>query len=187
MEKSTQINASFTWTLDDLKTRQQVLNSNLGTSPNNFSSFSFFSRLVYGVLIIAIAATVVKDGQTIYSTIQSKLPLIGVYLLLLFIVLLTTLSIVQKRNLVENPDKNKHVDITITSNEIVIKTDSSPEIRWSWTLICEVQKTINGFYFFQAPHAGFWIPIRAFQSANDIEAVSELARSLTPKFSITTI
>ena len=179
MEKNTHINASFTWTLDDLKTRQQALNSNRSTS---YSSSSSFFWLVCSVLILALAT----NGEVLYYH-RSKLPLIGVWLLFVFIVSLITLSITQKRSLIENPDKNKHVDITITSDGIIIKTDSSPEIRWSWTLICEVQKTNNGFCFFQTPHTGFWIPIRAFQSTNDIEAVSELARSLTPKFSSTAI
>ena len=47
------------------------------------------------------------------------------------------------------------------------------------------EKRLKVFSFFKlhALFSGF--PMRAFQSTDDIEAVSELAKRLTPRFSIT--
>jgi hypothetical protein len=109
--------------------------------------------------------------------------------LLLSIALWATFIFVQRRNLkqsfLKSPDSNKRVLVTITRDEIVMQADGSPETRWKWKALSGVRKTPKGFFFFQAPRTVFWIPVRAFQSSKDIETVSELAKSLTPKFSVT--
>ena len=191
MKQNIHITATFIWTLDDLIARKKAL----VTSPVASSGkSSIFSWLTYGLLILAIAWTIAKllNKQIIpsFTTIQNYLPLIGMYLFL-SVALWATYTFIQKRKLkqsfLQSPDSNKSVLVTITSDEIVMKADDSPETRWNWKVLSEVRKTPKGFCFFQAPRTVFWIPIRAFQSTNDIEAVSELAGSLTPKFSITTI
>ena len=191
MKKNIHITATFIWTLDDLIARKKAL----VTKPTASSGkLSIFSWLVYGLLAVAIVWIVTKllNKQIIpsFTTIQGYLPLIGMYLLL-SIVLWATYDFIQKRKLkqsfLQSPDNNKSVLVTITSDEIVMKADGSSEARWSWKALNEVRKTPKGFCFFQAPRTVFWIPIRAFQSAKDIEAVSGLAKRLTPKFSITAI
>lgn len=190
MKQNIHITATFIWTLDDLIARKKAL----GTSPVASRKLSIFSWLTYGLLVLAIAWIIAKllNKQIIpsFTTLQNYLPLIGMYLFL-SIALWATFTFIQKRNLkqgfLQSPDSNKRILVTITPDEIVMKADGSSETRWNWKVLSEVRKTPKGFCFFQAPRTVFWIPIRAFQSTNDIEAVSELARSLTPKFSITAI
>jgi hypothetical protein len=189
MKKNIRITGTFIWTLDDLIARKKALVTKPVASSGKLSIFSW---LVYGLLAVAIVWIVTKllNKQIIpsFTTIQGYLPLIGMYLFL-SIVLWATYDFIQKRKLkqsfLKSADSNKSVLVTITSDEIVMKADGSSETRWSWKVLNEVRKTPKGFCFFQAPRTVFWIPMRAFQSANDIEAVSELAKRLTPKFSIT--
>ena len=191
MRQNIHITATFIWTLDDLIARKKALVIRPVASSGKLPIFSW---LTYGLLILAIAWTIAKllNKQIIpsFAAIQNYLPLIGMYLFL-SIALWVTFTFVQKRNLkqsfLQSLDSNKRVLVTITADEIVMKADGSSETRWNWKVLSEVRKTPKGFCFFQAPRTVFWIPIRAFQSTNDIEVVSELARSLTPKFSITTI
>ena len=188
MKKNIHITGTFIWTLDDLIARKKALL----TKPALSGKLSIFSWLVYGLLAVAIVWIVTKvlNKQIIpsFTTIQGYLPLIGLYLLL-SIILWVTYDFIQKRKLkqsfLQSPDSNKSVLVTITSDEIVMKADGSSETKWSWKALNEVRKTPKGFCFFQAPRTVFWIPMRAFQSANDIETVSELAKKLTPKFSVT--
>jgi hypothetical protein len=191
MKQNIHITATFIWTLEDLIARKKALMARPGASSGKSSIFSW---LTYGLLALAIVWIIAKllNKQIIpsFTTIQSYLPLIGMYLFL-SIALWGTFTFIQKRNLkqsfLQSPDSNKLVLVTITRDEIVMKADGSSETRWNWKVLSEVRKTPKGFCFFQAPRTVFWIPTRAFQSAKDIEAVSELARSLTPKFSITAI
>jgi hypothetical protein len=189
MKKNTHITATFIWTLDDLIDRKKALL----TKPASLSGkLSIFFWLVCGLLALAIVwiATKLLNKQIIpsFTTIQGYLPLIALYLFL-SIALWATYDFIQRRKLkqsfLQSPDGNKSVLVTITSDDIVMKADGSSETRWSWKVLNEVRKTPKGFCFFQAPRTVFWIPMRAFQSASDIEAVSELAKRLTPKFSIT--
>jgi len=191
MEQNIHITATFVWTFDDVKDTQRAL----AASPVVLSSKSSISSwLVYGLLALAIVWTIAKlfDEQKIpsFAAIRNNLPLIGMYLLPV-IVLWATFTFAQKRNLKQgfsqSPDKNKRVIVTFTPDEIVMKIDGSYETRWKWAVLIEVRRTPKGFCFFQAPKFGFWIPVRAFQTSIDIETVSELARRLTPKFSVTAI
>jgi len=191
MKQNIHITATFIWTFDDLIARKKALVTRPGASSGKLSIFPW---LTYGLLVLAIVWIVTKllDKQIIpsFTTIQSYLPLFGMYLFL-SIALWATFTFIQKRNLkqefLKSPDSNKRVLVTITPDEIVMKADGSSEARWNWKVLSEVRKTPKGFCFFQAPRTVFWIPIRAFQSANDIETVTELAKSLTPKFSVTAI
>ena len=191
MKQNIHITGNFIWTLDDLIARKKALVTKPSASSGRSSIFSW---LVYGLLALAIVWIVTKllNKQIIPSlmNIQGYLPLIGMYLFL-SIVLWATYDFIQKRKLkqsfLQSPDSNKSVLVTITSDEIVMKADGSSETRWNWKVLSEVRKTPKGFCFFQAPRTVFWIPIRAFQSAKDVEAVSELAKRLTPKFSIIAI
>src|SRR4030095_4263072 len=109
MNQNIHITATFIWTFDDLKARQEALVSNPVKSSNKYSSW-----LVHGLLILAIAWLIFNPSskQTIpsFATIQDKLPLIA-FCLPLVIVLWITFSFVQKRNLKQafsqNPDNNK--------------------------------------------------------------------------------
>jgi hypothetical protein len=190
MKQNIRITGTFIWTLDDLIARKKAL----VTKPTASSGKSFiFSWLAYGLLALAIIWVVFKllNKQIIPSltTIQGYLPLIGMYLFL-SVALWVTYTFIQKQKLkqsfLQSPDSNKNILVTITYDEIVMKADGSSETRWNWKALSEVRKTPKGFCFFQAPRTVFWIPIRAFQSAKDIETISELAKRLTPKFSITT-
>jgi hypothetical protein len=191
MEQNTHITATFIWTFDDMKARHEALTARPVVPSHKLSIFSW---LTYGTLGLAIITWIImgvdQEKFPSFTTIQNNLPLIGMYLFLI-ITLWATFTFFQKRNLkqgfLQSPDSNKRVVVTITSDEIIMKADGSSETRWSWTVLSEVRKTPKGFCFFQSPKTGFWIPIRAFQSTNDIEAVAELAKSLTPKFSITVI
>jgi len=189
MKQNIHITATFIWTFDDLIARKKAL----AAKPVALSGkLSIFSWLTYGLLALAIVWIIAKllNKQIIpsFTTLQSYLPLIGMYLFL-SLALWATFTFVQKRNLkqdfLKSPDSNKRVLVTITTDEIVMKADGSPETRWNWKVLSAVRKTPKGFVFFQAPRTVFWIPIRAFQSTDDVEAVSELAGRLTPKFSVT--
>ena len=190
MKQNIHITGTFIWTLDDLIARKKALVTKPTVSSGKSSIFSW---LVYGLLALAIVWLVAKllNKQIIPSltTIQGYLPLIGMYLFL-SVALWATYTFIQKRKLklsfLQSSDSNKSVLVTITSDEIVMKADGSSETRWNWKVLSEVRKTPKGYCFFQAPRTVFWIPIRAFQSAKDIEAVSGLAKRLTPKFSVTT-
>ncbi len=188
MKKNIHITATFVWTLDDLIARKKGLARKTGSS----GKLSFFFWLIYGLLILAIAWVITrllnKQIDISFTAIQNHLPLISIYLFL-FVALWATFIFVQRQNLkqsfLKSPDSNKRVLVTITREEIVMQADGSPETRWKWKALSGVRKTPKGFFFFQAPRTVFWIPVRAFQSAKDIETVSELAKSLTPKFSVT--
>jgi hypothetical protein len=189
MKKNIHITATFIWTFDDLIARKKELVKKTGASSGKLSIFSW---LIYGILILAIAWVITRllNKQIVisFTTLQNYLPMIGMYLLL-SIALWATFIFVQRRNLkqsfLKSPDSNKRVLVTITRDEIVMQADGSSETRWKWKALSGVRKTPKGFFFFQAPRTVFWIPVRAFQSTDDIETVSELAKSLTPKFSVT--
>jgi hypothetical protein len=187
MDDNNHITASFVWTFDDFKARQEALISNSVKLSNKPSRSSL---LVYGVLILAIVwmlFNLPKPGPS-YTPVPLSLSSIVMYLPL-FIVLWAAFSFAQKNNLKKSflsiPDSNKNINITITSDEIIMKADGLYETRYNWSSISEVQKTSKGFCFFQNPQVGFWIPVRAFQSNNDIETVITMAKGLTPKFSVT--
>ena len=158
MKKNIHITATFIWTFDDLIARKKAL----VTSPVASSGkLSIFSWLTYGLLVLAIVWIIAKllNKQIIpsFTTIQSYLPLIGMYLFL-SIALWATFTFIQKRNLkqgfLKSPDSNKRVLVTITPDEIVMKADGSSENRWNWKVLNEVRKTPKGFVFFRL-HALF--------------------------------
>ena len=189
MNDNDHITASFVWTFDDFKARQEALILNSVKLSNKTFRSSF---LIYGLLILAIVWIIFnlpKPTRASYNFYQSNSSLIIIMWVLLFIVLWTAFSFAQKNNLkksfLSSPDNNKNIHVTITTNEIIMKADGVYETRFNWSSISEVQKGPKGFFFFQNPQAGFWIPVRAFQSNNDIETVINMSKSLTPKFSVT--
>jgi hypothetical protein len=189
MKQNIHITGNFIWTLDDLIARKKALVTK-PAAPSGKSSI--FLWLAYGLLAVAVVWGITKllnkQITLSFGTIQGYLPLIGMYLFLCA-ALWATYTFIQKRKLkqsfLQSPDNNKRVLVTITRSEIVMKADGSPETRWNWKSLNEVRKTPKGFCFFQAPRTVFWIPVRAFESPNDIEVVAELAKSLTPRFSVT--
>src|SRR5688572_7119534 len=136
MDQNNHITASFIWTFDDFKARQEALVSNSVKQSNKPSRSSL---LVYGLLILAIVWILVnfpKPTPPSHTTAQNNMPSIVMYLPLI-IVLWIVFSFAQKRNLkqsfLNSPDNNKNILITITSDEIIVKADGLYETRWNWS------------------------------------------------------
>ncbi len=105
---------------------------------------------------------------------------------LLFVVFWVSLTVSKSQNLkrsfLESPDHDKRISVTFASDEIVMTSAGIYEMKWAWAALLEVRRTPKGFCFLQAPRSGFWVPLHAFQSQNDIEAVSEMAGRSASKF-----
>jgi hypothetical protein len=188
MTQTTNITAEFLWTIDEMKAMQEALAIMPVTSKGKLSGFSWITYVLLPIAIIIM----IMDNSTKYrfpsiATIRDSLPLIGMFLLLIF-VFWSIFSYAQKHNLKQaffkSPDYNKRIRIILTSDEFVL-TSEALETRLKWTRFTEVRRTSKGFCFLQSPQEGFWIPIHAFKSTSDVESLAEMARRLTPKFTIT--
>ncbi|HEU0296113.1 MAG TPA: YcxB family protein [Anaerolineales bacterium] len=187
MTQTTNITAEFIWTFDEMQAMQEAL-AVMAVTPK--ASRSGFSWITYVLLPIAIVI-MIMDNSTKYklpsiATIKDNLPVIGMSVLLV-LVLWTVFSYAQKHNLkqafFQSPDYNKRIYVTFGPDEVVIASEAS-ETKLKWIRFIEVRRTSKGFCFLQSPQAGLWIPIHAFKSTADVESLAELARRLTPKFTI---
>ncbi len=176
MPEQTPITGSFIWTLEDAKTRQDVLTRMPVTTKGKFTS--------YAVTVILLASAfgfiTVRAGIHVRSFFGDPYLLLVIFLPLIVFYFVFRYS--QRANLkkgfLQSPDSNKRIDIVFTHEEIIIKAEGIYENRWQWGTIKEVQRNPKGFCFFLAEQAGIWIPIRAFQSEADLQALKELVSCL---------
>jgi hypothetical protein len=188
MIQTTPVTAEFIWTFDELKSMMKAAAALPGTSKGKFPVAAF---LTYGILVLAIAVPIIKnlEGRNIPSVsvlLNNQYP-IGLFILLVA-VFWGTFSLIQRQNLkqafLKDLDANKRVSVTFKPDELVIAGEAA-ETRLKWESLVEARRTSKGFCFFRAPQMGFWVPFHAFKSTADIEAVSELASRLAPKYTIT--
>jgi hypothetical protein len=189
MEQITPITATFTWTFDEFKARNAALTVR-NVPPNRSSAFTTW--LTYGCLLVAMIWMVTKHvsnwGSPLFDPTRINWSSIGLFILpptIMVIVIWVVLKQNPKRAFSYSPDRDKSVMVTFTSDDILMKVPGLYETRWTWPALIEVRRTPNGFCFFVAPKGGFWVPFHAFQSNNDIEAVADMSRRLTPKFNVT--
>jgi hypothetical protein len=133
-------------------------------------------------VIIQIISYVIS---LLIDTIKNNLSNV-ISLPVLFVALWAVITVSRNQNLKQafraSPDNNKTMLVTIMPDGIEMKTAGNYEMKWKRASLLEVCRTPKGFCFFQAPQTGFWIPLHAFQSQNDIEIVSEMAGRLAAKF-----
>ena len=196
MDQNTHITLTYTWTLDDAKDHNNAIIKRQVNLPSKSSLGSWLTYVLLAAAIIVLIITRVTENKPLFPTLTDtqNAPSSVIAGLLPVIIIVATFWFIfnraQKENLQKafmgNPDGNKPVVVTINSDEIIMKTDNIRESRWKWIAIVEVMRTNKGFLFLYAPHVGFWIPIRAFQSESDINSLLELANHLTPKVSTMT-
>jgi hypothetical protein len=185
MEQPKTIIASFNWTLDELKERQKEL-----------AKIKEPKRLIntivsLGILIILILLFVISmntNSKILYfQKFQDNILQIAIYaipFIVFFIVFIVIKMQAPKRDFMQSLDRNKRILVTINQEEITYKVSDIYEVKWKWKSFIEVGRTMNGFWFFHSPGAGFWIPVHAFSSSIDIEELSKLACRLTPKYTL---
>jgi heme/copper-type cytochrome/quinol oxidase subunit 2 len=189
MELNSPITGTFIWTYDEVNARQEALTSKPSSSKYESVISNIISVVIIAAVLLYLAIRISANQKTLYmNTIQNSLPEIIVFAIPV-IVIFVAFYIFKKQNLkqsfLKSPDCNKRLFVEITSAEISIKLPDVYEMVWKWTSLIEIRRTPKGFCFFQAPHSGFWIPLHAFESQNDIEIISEMAKHLSPKYIIT--
>lgn len=176
MSEKTPITGSFIWTLEDAKTRQDVLAGTPMTVKGKFITYA----LTVTLITISLAFIAIRGGINFPSFFDD--PYLASIPLVVFIIIILVFSYSRNANLrkgfLQSPDRNKRVDVTVTYNEIIMKVEGISETRWNWNTIKEVRRNPKGFCFFLAEQIGFWIPIRAFQSQADADSMAELVRHL---------
>lgn len=190
MTEETPITAEFIWTFDEMKAMQEALAMTPVASKSKTSGFSWITYVLLPVaIIIMIANNSINFRFPAIDNIKDNLPMIFIYIVPV-LALWAVFSYAQKNNLrkafINNPDSNKRIHITLTPDEVVL-TSEALETRLKWTRFIEVRHTSKGFCFLQSPQTGFWLPIHAFKSTADVESVSEMARHLTAKFTVTSV
>ena len=190
MTQTKNITVEFIWTIDEMKAMQEALTIVSVAHKDKPSGFSWITYILLPIaIIIMITNNSINFRFPAINNIKDNLPMIFIYLVPV-LVLWAVFSYAQKNNLrkafINSPDSNKHIHITLTPNEVVL-TSEALETRLKWTRFIEVRRTSKGFCFLQSPQTGFWLPIHAFKSTADVESVSEMARHLTPKFTVTNV
>ncbi len=211
--EDTSITATFIWTFDEVKARQAALaGRRVSLTKGPITEVEVVAALFIVVAIVLIR-NILKEPDITFSATQN-LPLIALYILPILFVLAAIVMLVQKNNLKRgfllSPDHNKPIVVTFTPDEIIMKVENVYENRWKWTALTGVRRMSEGFCFFVASkisgngqievkngnfagwhhlflnhyEIGFWIPMHAFQSARDADVVSEMARHLTPKYTV---
>jgi hypothetical protein len=189
MDQHTPITATFIWTFEDAKARQKALAAE--PIPSTGKS-ALAAWLTYGILAAAVVLLLFPDPDArisqFLSAFRDNLTLFAILTppILIIWAMLTFLPMRNlKRSFLQSPDSNRRVEVMFTPDIILMKVPDVYEMKWEWAAIHEVRRTPKGLCFFQAPKTGFWIPLHAFQSAADVQAVSEMARRLTPRFVVT--
>lgn len=174
MSQEANITGSFIWTFEDVKIRQEVLAGRPVTTGGKV--MTYIITLV--VLVIAFAVT---NLRSLFADPYLASITVG-GIILFYLIFSYSQRANLKKGFLQSPDSNKHIEVMFTQDEIVMKAEGIYENRWKWNVIKEVQQNPKGFCFFLAEKFGFWIPIRAFQSQADINALIELAKQRVPKF-----
>ncbi len=176
-EQTPVITGSFIWTLEDAKTRQDVLTRMPVTTKGKFTSYA----LTIILLVAALGLIVMRAGVRLRSFFSDPYLLLVVVLPLIvfYFVFRYNQSANLKKGFQQSPDSNKRIDIAVTHEEILIKAEGIYENKWQWGTIKEVQRNPKGFCFFLAEQAGIWIPMRAFPSKTEADSITELIRHLS--------
>lgn len=187
MAQETTITGSFIWTLEDVKIRQEVLSGRPVTISRKIIVYSTTGAIMVFAIALLLFVIDREAFRFFYEDPYSALvPL--VILVVTFVVSFLVSRYFSNANLkksfLQSPDSNKRVDVSISQDEIVMKVEGISETKWVWKVIKEVRQNPKGLCIFIAEKTGFWIPIRAFQSQADVDAVIELAKQLTPKFKV---
>jgi hypothetical protein len=188
MNQTTPITGSFLWTYEEVKAAHKAL-----AEIKPLTKKPFIPDWLLNTILLTIALGFLfwylgyKNQENPLSFKIDPLTL-GV-ILLPGIVFWIIFKIFPRYNLkqafLKSPDRDKHVAIRISADAISMSVGDLREIKWNWSGITEVRRSPKGFCFFQDKHAGFWIPLHAFKSPGDIETISQMARDLTPKFTVT--
>lgn len=171
MFEQSPLTGSFIWTLEDVKTRQDIL---MGTRQRRFLFLSL-------VLVIAVVAMYWKSVNGVVFRSAGDLFLFVLPMLVILITyffLRSNQNINLKKAFLQSPDCNKRIDVIFTREDITMKAEGIYENKWKWDTILLVQRNPQGFCFFLAERTGFWVPLRAFASQADAEAITDLARQL---------
>jgi len=172
MSEEIKITGSFVWTFEDVKAREDALAS-IGPQQR----FIIFLPLIIAIIIFALVITRITRSPS--GLIPFLIPV--VLMLGVFFIIQTG---IRKKTFMQSPDNNKRVNVLFTKDEIAMTVEGAYETKWKWNVIKGVQQDSKGFFFFIAEKTGFWVPIRTFQSEEDIASVAELAKQLTPSFKV---
>jgi hypothetical protein len=171
MSEQPLLTGSFIWTLEDVKTRQDIL---LGIRQRRFLFISL-------ILVVAVVALYWKSVNGVVFRSAGDLILFVLPVLVILITcffLRSNQNINLKKAFLQSPDCNKRIDVLFTREDITMKAEGIYENKWKWNTILLVQRSPKGFCFFLAERTGFWVPIRAFASQADADAMTDLARQL---------
>lgn len=175
MPAQTPIAGSFIWTLEDMSTRQAVLIGAPMTARGKFISYSITVFLIMMTFILVVVATGKSLRSFFADPFLVSIPFLTFIIILIFIY---SNNANLKKSFLKSPDHDKRVDVTVSQDEIIMRIEGISENKWNWNTIKEVQRNPKGFCFFIAEKSGFWIPIRAFSSPADIEAMTQLIKQL---------
>jgi hypothetical protein len=177
MTQEMNITGSFIWTFDDVKIRNEVLAGRPVTTGRKV--------VTYIITFVAFAFLFVIPNfrRAVFSDPYIALISIG-GIIVAYIVINYSQRANLKKAFLQSPDSNKRIEVMFTGEEIILSAEGIYENKWKWNMIKDAQQYPDGLCFFMGEHTGIWIPIRAFQSKTDIDAVMKFAKQLTIKFGL---
>ncbi len=169
MSEQAPITGSFIWTLEDARERQTIL---LKTQKQNYIPIVFVLTLVTIISMIYYRTSI----HSFFDLLLYALPLFTILFIPFFVRYNQKSNL--KRAFSQSLDSNKRIDVILTHKEITMKTEGIYEDKWKWNTIKEVRRNSQGFCFLLTEQAGFWVPIRAFQSEAEAHSIVELVKHL---------
>ncbi len=164
------IKASFRWSVDEFLKAQHVhmQHSEIGRKLRNGTYFVAPFGIILGLFILYNKGV---DHTGIVMTV--------VGFSLLFSPLLTRHYL--RRHYATRSDRDMVVDWEITSEVLASKTEASSG-EFHWRMLTKVLQTNEGFFLYPSDQAFHWLPVHAFQSADEVKRFSELARAKVSDF-----
>jgi ATP-dependent Zn protease len=181
-ETHTPINASYVFTLDEVKAAQATI-----ISVQNIETEGNPSKIQTAIAVILIIGTLAflfwKQGKI------SNLLDLAFYILPPVILLVTLWAILKygrnkllTRNFFQSPERDKTIEYEFSENAVFSKIEGIREDKLQWSSFIKVVQTAKGLLLYTQPQLAIWIPNHAFQSKEDEQAVAELAKRFVPKF-----
>ncbi len=152
--------------------------------------------LKYGLIIVFTVAVICATILTLFPSLLpevNRIALIGVLLgsvcAIAFYWLVATMLYRILMKLVKPifhwfPSSNKYVVLHIDNERIVTTVEGQAQHHKMWRGLLKVIRTPAGFFLGQPSHwsIGWWIPLEAFESEDEIERFAHLARNNVPKY-----
>lgn len=176
MSQQTPITGSYIWTLEDVKTMQEVLAGRPVTLKGKLVLYA-----VILVLFVAAMGFISRRNSVDFLSLFTDPLLLAAFLtaiVILYVVIRYSQSTNLKKAFQQSPDSNKRIDVVFGEDEIVMTAEGIYESKWKWNTVKQVQRNPKGFCLFMGEQTGIWIPIRAFQSQADADALTKRVREM---------